>query len=100
MPHPEESATNDDGFFEETASFGLVVYSQFEAPQPSNIVDAVIAIDRVSDRDSRRSSSFPCDELRHSANGQVSEHPVGYDNPYGSHDESLGTVPGGSIHIR
>lgn len=39
--------TNDDDFFEQTASFGLIVYSQIDDPQPSIIVDAVTAIEQA-----------------------------------------------------
>lgn len=51
--------TNDDDFFEQTASFGLLVYSQVEDPQPSDIVNAVIAIDRAYESNSEIIETVP-----------------------------------------
>ena len=53
--------TNDDDFFEQTASFGILVYSQIEDPQPSDIVNAVIAIDQAYESNSEIIEAVPDD---------------------------------------
>ena len=51
--------TNDDDFFEQTASFGLLVYSQIEDPRPSVLVDAVTVIGQAYESHSEILETVP-----------------------------------------